>query len=447
MLSNLLVLVRKDFSLFFRNRAALTLAFLVPFAMIWIFGQVFGIGKKDTGPTGIPFAIVKLSTDGAADAIAQALAKETAFRVITTRKIDTREVPLGEQDAIELVRSGAVNFALVLPADLIADNRLGLRVKLYSNPRNEIETQMVNGLMQRAIFTEAPSLFWQVLRRRAVGVIGERGFTEFNQNIARSVVHSFGGDESAILKRLEAGALLGGESIRLGGTPGDDGKSGDMFSRFLKIEAEQVVGKTVKAPDATRIVGGFAMQFLLFALSSAATALLYERDSGVFHRILASPTNRGTVLWAKFVYGTLLGLLQLVVLFLSSQVLFGTDVLGHLPLLAVVCVFAASACTAFGMLLASIASTPEAAQGLATLLILCMSALGGAWFPLSFMPEFIQHIARFTIVYWSMHGFELVLWNESGIISFLPTLGVLTAMTLGVMGIAVWRFQRSRLFG
>ncbi len=39
-----------------------------------------------------------------------------------------------------------------------------------------------------------------------------------------------------------------------------------MLSRLVKIDSEQVVGKDVKSPAATRIVGGYAVMFLLFAL-------------------------------------------------------------------------------------------------------------------------------------------------------------------------------------
>ena len=54
----ILVLVRKDFANFFANKAAVSLTFIVPFALIWLFGQVFGVNRTDSGPTGIPLAVV-----------------------------------------------------------------------------------------------------------------------------------------------------------------------------------------------------------------------------------------------------------------------------------------------------------------------------------------------------------------------------------------------------
>ena len=63
----LLVLVRKDFTTFFRNKAAVSLTFAVPFALIWLFGMVFGVNRRDTGPSGIPLAVVNASSSGDRD--------------------------------------------------------------------------------------------------------------------------------------------------------------------------------------------------------------------------------------------------------------------------------------------------------------------------------------------------------------------------------------------
>ncbi len=98
------------------------------------------------------------------------------------------------------------------------------------------------------------------------------------------------------------------------------------------------------------------------------------------------------------------------------------------------------------MLLAAIAPTSAAASGLGTFLILTMSAIGGAWFPTSFMPEFIQHFSKFTIVYWSIEGFLRVLWSNCTTLELLPVLGILAGIALVVNAFSVWRFKRGQIF-
>ena len=197
---------------------------------------------------------------------------------------------------------------------------------------------------------------------------------------------------------------------------------------------------------ATMLVGGWAMQFLLFALTASATALFREKELGIFQRVLSSPVSRSDILWSKFIYGVLLGLFQLVILFLSGHILYGIEIGAQLPHLVLVCVFAAAACTSFGMLIAAVSPTAEAARGISTFVILVTCAVGGAWFPVSFMPDFIQKFSRLTLVYWAMEGFSQVLWSHAPLPDLLPSLGWLAAMTAVILGIAVWRFNKGRIF-
>jgi len=112
-----------------------------------------------------------------------------------------------------------------------------------------------------------------------------------------------------------------------------------------------------------------------------------------------------------------------------------------------VCTAAAATCTAFGMFIAAFSPNAQAGAGLATFLVLTMSATGGAWFPISFMPPFMQTIGKFTLVYWSMEGFSQVLWAGDSLLQVLPTVGLLFAIAGGVMVISVWRLNRRNLFG
>jgi ABC-2 type transport system permease protein len=185
--------------------------------------------------------------------------------------------------------------------------------------------------------------------------------------------------------------------------------------------------------------------FLMFALNGTATSLFEEKRSGMFQRLLAAPVTRAQILWSRFLFGIILGLVQLVTVFFVGSLLYGIDVIGHLGNLTVICIAVAAACTALGMFITSVSDSQEAAIGLATLVVLTMSACGGAWFPISFMPEFMQQIARFTITYWAMDGFSQVLWAGKSFLQILPTVGVLLAITAGVMGLAIWRFNRGRL--
>jgi len=449
-MSTILVLLRKDLLNFLRDRTALSLTFLVPVVLIYIFGQVFGVDRGSSGPVGIPIAVVVQGAPSAAStAITDSLMQEKAFRVMTTEKdAQGRETILTEERVRALFHENRLRYALLFPADAQSDTSFGLKVRFLNNPRNEIETQMVTGLLQKTIFTAAPSAMMDSLRKRAVGFIGEERTQTFYRALADNAARSFGGDADKIYDDLIHGRLPAGSTSNrtADGSANPTSGAAGFLDRILKIESEQMSGKKVKNAAATRSVGGWAIMFLLFSVSGAATSLFDEKKAGLFLRLLAAPVRRSHILWSKYLFGMILGLVQLTSLFFAGRLLFGIDITGNFFNLLLICLAASIACTAFGMLLASIARTPAAASGLATFLILTMSAVGGAWFPTSFMPDFIQVLSKLTLVYWSMEGFLQVLWADCTFVELLPYLGVLLGIAAVINAISVWRFNRGTLF-
>lgn len=445
----ILTLLHKDFLNFRQDRVAVGLTFFVPIVLIYIFGQVFGVTRKDTGPVGIPLAIVDASGSPEVARLVEALKRERAFRVVQTRRDESTGTDRAwtEAEVREAFRRDQFRFALVFPADATSDERLGLRLKFLNNPRNEIETQTVTGLLQKTIYTAAPQLLLQSLRKQAVEFIGGEPTERFYDEMAGSISRAFGLDEAKVRAAMARGEIPGlpaaGGSDAAGAS---DAGMGAFLERVIKIESEQLGGAQVKNVGATRVVGGWAMMFLLFSVSGMASSLFDEKKAGLFLRLLASPARRSHLLWSKYLFGIALGLVQLVALFFAGRFMFGIDVTSNFGNLVVICLAASLACTAFGMLLASVSRTPAAAQGLATLLILTMSSIGGAWFPVSFMPEFIQQVSKLTVVYWAMEGFAQVLWNGCTFVELLPTLGVLVGMATALIGVSLWRFQRGAIF-
>ena len=431
------ILLEGEIRRFLRDRSGLSLTFLVPMVLIYIFGHVFGVSGE--GPTGIPLAVVSETNAPVAATITAALQKEKALRILTEDEQAKDPKPLDEAQVRGRLRAGSLRFALIFPSDTESDDRFGVRLKLLENPRNEIETQTVHGLLEKTIFTSAPQALLASLQKRASKSIGQVNLDRFNHSLAAAITQAFGGDANKIYAQISEGVL-----------PGSNGTSSSLDNSFLnkliKIDSEQVTGAQVKSPMATRSVGGWAMMFLLFSLSGAATSLFDEKKAGLYQRLLSAPVRRTQILWSKYLFGMLVGLVQLGVLFTAGRFLFGIDITTNLGNLILICFAASSACVAFGMLLAAIAPTSSAANGMGTFLILTMSAIGGAWFPTSLMPAFIQHLSKLTIVYWSIEGFLQVLWANCTTWELLPTVGILFGIAGIVSLFSIWRFNHGQIF-
>jgi len=446
------VLFIKGVLLFTRNKAAVLITFLVPVVMIALFGFVFGLYKNiDKGPGGIPLAVVNLSHEPAATDLVDALKQEKTFRVITEiANADGSKRPLTEADVRAGLHDNQYRFALILPVDMIPEDSFGIHLKFLSDPRNEIETQTVNGILQKTIFSRVPQLLGQSLQHRSKKFLGDARFETFNRTIASTVASTYGGDPEKIYQQMIAGdfgisSLTSSPSAQSADKTKASGAA-DIFSRIARIETEQVAGKQVSNPMASRLVGGYAVMFLLFALSGSATSLFEEKRSGIFQRVLSAPVRLSHILWARFLFGVALATLQLIALFLAGKVLFGIELFSHAVPLLVLIVSVGAACTAFGMLLAAVSSSHEMAMGLANLIVLVMCAVGGDWFPVSMMPAFIQHFSKLTIVYWAVEGFTSVLWAGQSFMEILPTIGILVGVAVVVMAVATVCFKRSAMF-
>jgi ABC-2 type transport system permease protein len=433
----ILILIGNELRRFANHKTGLALTFLVPMVLIYIFGSVFGVGRPGGGgPTGILLAIVSQTDAPVSAAITDALRKEKAFKVITTQKDAAGiEQPLTEAEVREMMRAGTLRFALIFPTDTQSDQLFGLKMKFLNNPRNEIETQTVTGLLQKTIYSSAPQALLTGLQKRGADYIGKENFDRFNQSISEAIAQAFGGKAEDISKDMKNGVVNFGQPA-----------NGSLFDSLIKIESEQVGGGQVKNPMATRSVGGWATMFLLFSLTAASTSLFEEKKAGIYQRLLSAPVDRTHILWSKYLSFVLIGLVQLTTLFVAGRFLFGIDITTNFGNLLLICLAAATACVAFGMFLAAISPTSAVATGLGTFLILTMSAVGGAWFPTSFMPEFMQHLSAFTIVYWVMEGFVQVLWANCTTRELLPTLGVLFGIAAVVNTFSVWRFKRGNIF-
>jgi ABC-2 type transport system permease protein len=228
--------------------------------------------------------------------------------------------------------------------------------------------------------------------------------------------------------------------------PSTGQSTSDIFSRIVRIDTEQVEGKEIKNPMAARLIGGYAIMFLLMAVGSSAATLFEEKNAGVFQRLMASPVRPGHIVWARFLFGIILGVSQMLAMLIAGAILFRLDIVHNAGALLAVGLTSAAACSAFGLLVASISPSAAAANGISTLAVLSMSALGGAWFPTSLMPQNIQALSKFTLVYWGVEGFADVLWAGRSLLEVLPKVGILAGIAAGVMLVTVWCFNRGKLF-
>jgi len=227
------------------------------------------------------------------------------------------------------------------------------------------------------------------------------------------------------LPRLRA--LADGDSTAFRDSAGSGDSAASAMGGPLRVESEAVLGRRQDTSLIAFYAAAIAVMFLLFMTSAVAGTLLDEVDSGTLERVLSSRVGMTGLLAGKWTWITLLGMLQIIVMFVYAMLAFRLDLLHHLAGFAVMTLFTAGAAAAFGLFLASLCRTRAQLGGVSLLVILVMSSMGGSMFPRFLMPAGMQKAGLVTFNAWALDGYIKVFWREAPLGALLPQLGVLTA--------------------
>ena len=447
-------LLVKDWKSFWGDKVAVLMTFVVPVVVIFIIGNIFGISSKGGGgggPSNIGLAVVDETGELIIEKMIQAVEADDSFNVIRgTTDANGVLIPFTE----EQVRSGIIDnqyrFALVFPEDALS-NAFGFKVKLFQNPRSQIETQMTEGLVQKNLMTAYFENIWDLPFLKAdPEVVGE-----WNDSMTELIAEFWEIPEEEIRSVFREDSFVPRFEQWLDDSDATDGESGEdideqedenLFGQLMDVEIEDLVGKEIKNPHGVLIVSGYSIMFLMFSVTGMASSLFDEKKAGIFLRLLSSPVTRAHILWSKYIFGILLGLLQIGTMFVFSWIMFGVD-LFHAPgRLLISIFFAAALCTALGMFICSITKTQAQANGFGTLVIILMSALGGAWIPVSMMNPVMQMFSKFTVVYWCVEALQRVAFEGKAFVDMVGVYGIMVFISLVFISLSLWRFKKGDLF-
>ena len=130
--------------------------------------------------------------------------------------------------------------------------------------------------------------------------------------------------------------------------------------------------------------------FLLFSCAAAGGTLLEEEENGTLDRLIGSRAGMGGMLFGKWLFIAIVGVVQLTVMFVWGALMFRLPLWTHLPGFFVMTVITAAAAAGFGLVLATLSRTRAQLSGISTIVILTMSAIGGSMFPRFLMSETMQ---------------------------------------------------------
>jgi ABC-2 type transport system permease protein len=440
------LLAQKDLRVYSRDRAGLLLGFGLPILLCTVFGAAMGALGGGDSVGRIELVLADEDRTEASRALVAELERSRGLRldILAQDEQDSARSRVAEGDAPAGLEIGAGYGAALAAGD-------ELPLTLYRDPGKEIEQQILAGNLIPALFGAVGEEFGRRISRT---VLESLDFPPVGRARAQAILDASWEDMEELVSELQGAGALQEPSVpdpAEGGVEdaGDDFDFASAVSDLLGLTVEDVVGggdaaRAEKIGRQTQAVAGMAVMMLLFGLIACGGTLLEEQHSGTLERLRLAPGAGPAILGGKFLFTWVIGLLQLLVLFLYGSVVFDVPILRAPLALVVLSAVVAAATTGFGLLFAVVCRTQKQLEGLSTLVILTMSALGGSWWPLAFLPEWYRFLGHFTLNAWAMDGYQGIFWYGQGLPGIASELCVLAGIALGT-GLAAWRLWERRM--
>ncbi|MCD4818851.1 MAG: ABC transporter permease [Candidatus Cloacimonetes bacterium] len=426
-------LIKKDFLLFSKSISGIIMTFAVPMIITLIFGAIFGGFGGDNGISELRLLVVDDDKTDFSKQLVTLLDSLDAIKIYSTYKNDETNTVLNMEVMDSNIKKGSfkVGIRILSGFENNYNNGEKLKLEIHYDPKFIIEYNIVNGIIQKTIMKDFPQVMMNSMFKNAREYLGSDQGTFFENDMNKTIEKFFGTEDSE-----------GAESQ----TPSDSAiKQDDNFNMMgdpIDIKSVELLGVEEENPYFAQYVAGMAVMFLLFSVTNAGASLLDEKNNGTIKRLLVAPVTRNQILTAKMFYIMIMAIFQLLVLFTFGWLVFKLNIFKDIPALLSMIIVTAFACSALGIFIASICKNQHQVSSISTLIILGMSALGGSMVPLMIMPAYIKKIARFTLNYWAMKGFTDIFWRNLHLKDIVPSLIVLSLITIVFTTIALSIFNK-----
>ncbi len=164
---------------------------------------------------------------------------------------------------------------------------------------------------------------------------------------------------------------------------------GEVFTRVRAIPTGKFRYIDFMAP-------GILAQSVLFIAIFYGIAIIWERDLGIVHKFLASPTPRTALVLGKALSAGIRAVSQAVIIYALSLLLGVRLSWSPLSILGIIIVIVIGAAlfSTFSLIIACIVKTRERFMGIGQVLTMPLFFASNAIYPISIMPEWLKVIAH-----------------------------------------------------
>jgi ABC-2 type transport system permease protein len=212
---------------------------------------------------------------------------------------------------------------------------------------------------------------------------------------------------------------------------------GEVFTRVRAISSGNLPYLDFMAP-------GILAQSVLFVAIFSGIAIIWERDLGIVHKFLASPTPRTALVLGKALSAGVRALSQALIVY-ALAALLGVHINWNPLALAgvVVLVLLGAACFAtFSLIIACLVRTRERFMGIGQVLTMPLFFASNAIYPIAMMPGWLQVIARGNPLTYQVDALRALMLGTSSSSGLGVDFLVLCGVTVLLVCLGGWLYPR-----
>ena len=201
------------------------------------------------------------------------------------------------------------------------------------------------------------------------------------------------------------------------------------------------------ANGSEQVVPGFISMFVFFWMVFIGRNFFAEHGWGTWQRLQSSGASNAEILVGKVLPAFFVVLAQMIVLFALGSLLFDLESAGPAWSLILVAIPLALVVLTLTLALVGIARVSIQVDALGNLLVMVFASLGGAFAPVSLLPDWARDAAPGVPSYWANKAAREVILEGDGVSAVIgPALVLLLfAAAFGALAAASFRFAQPKV--
>jgi ABC-2 type transport system permease protein len=188
---------------------------------------------------------------------------------------------------------------------------------------------------------------------------------------------------------------------------------------------------------------GFTLFFVIYTISYNVHNILQERTWGVWDRMILSPLKKWEMYAGNLIYSFLMGYFQVALIFVVFRYAVGVDFYGGFGKTLLVLIPYVFSIVALSLFLVSVVKSTQQFNAIISLVSVCLSMLGGAYWPLEIVSSnFLLRVSDFVPIKHAMEGLKAATIYEAPMNELLYPISILTLMGVVLIGIGINLMER-----